>query len=385
MEYVEGIKIDKYCGDNQLSIRDRLEMFRRVCGAVHYAHQRLIIHRDIKPANILITKEAEPKLLDFGIAKLLDPEASMTGEQTMTFAAAMTPEYASPEQVRGEPMTTASDVYSLGVILYELLAGQRPYRIKRRSPAEIARAITEEEPQRPSSAITRGDGSSKSQIPNPKMLRGDLDNVVLKAMRKEPQRRYGSVAQFSEDVRRYLQGQTVIAHKDTIGYRTRKFVARHKAGAAAAALIVLSLVAGIVATFWEATLARHQARIAMQERDHARTETTKAQRINQFLQEMIGYSGGTTPGSPPRPKGRDATVIDMLEDASKRVETELIDQPEVKAEMLSTIGTTYMVLANYSAARHFLGEAYDLSLKLYGPEARSTATVMYRMANLSGT
>ena len=155
MEYVEGIKIDKYCGDNQLSIRDRLEMFRRVCGAVHYAHQRLIIHRDIKPANILITKEAEPKLLDFGIAKLLDPEASMTGEQTMTFAAAMTPEYASPEQVRGEPMTTASDVYSLGVILYELLAGQRPYRIKRRSPAEIARAITEEEPQRPALPSSR--------------------------------------------------------------------------------------------------------------------------------------------------------------------------------------------------------------------------------------
>jgi eukaryotic-like serine/threonine-protein kinase len=383
MEYVEGIRIDKYCGDNQLSIRDRLEMFRRVCGAVHYAHQRLIIHRDVKPANILITKEGEPKLLDFGIAKLLDPEASMTGEQTMTFAAAMTPEYASPEQVRGEPMTTASDVCSLGVILYELLAGQRPYRIKRRSPAEIARAITEEEPLRPSAAIARGDGSSKSQFPNPKMLRGDLDNVVLKAMRKEPQRRYSSVAQFSEDIRRYLQGETVIAHKDTIGYRTRKFVTRHKAGVAAAALIVLSLVAGIVATVWQATLARHQARIAMEERDHARTETAKAQRINQFLQEMIGYSAGTTPGSPARPKGRDATVIDMLDDASKRVETELTDQPEVKAEMLSTIGTTYMVLANYGAARRFLGEAYDLTLKLDGPEARSTATVMYRLANLS--
>jgi eukaryotic-like serine/threonine-protein kinase len=383
MEYVEGIRIDEYCGDNQLSIRDRLEMFRRVCGAVQYAHQRLIIHRDIKPANILITKEGEPKLLDFGIAKLLDPETSMAGEQTMTFAAAMTPEYASPEQVRGETMTTASDVYSLGVVLYELLTGQCPYRIKNRSPAEISRAISEEEPLRPSTAIARGDGSSKSQFLNSKMLRGDLDNVVLKAMRKEPLRRYGSVAQFSEDIRRYLQGETVIAHKDTIGYRTRKFVTRHKAGAAAAALIVLSLVAGIVATFWQAKLAREQARIAMQERDHARTETAKAQRINQFLQEMIGYSGGTTPGSPARPKGRDATVIDMLDDASKRVETELIDQPEVKAEMLSTIGTTYVVLANYGAARRFLGEAYDLSLKLYGAEARSTATVMYRMANLS--
>jgi serine/threonine protein kinase len=383
MEYVEGVQIGEYCDDDHFSIRDRLEMFRRVCSAVHYAHQRLIIHRDIKPANILITKESEPKLLDFGIAKLLDPETSMAFERTMTLSAAMTPEYASPEQVRGEPMTTASDVYSLGVLLYELLAGQRPYRIKNRSPAEIARAITEQEPVRPSASIARSDRNSKSQITNPKILRGDLDNIVLKAMRKEPQHRYASAAQFSEDILRHLQGRTVIAHKDTMSYRTRKFVARHKAAIGAATLILLSLVAGFVATFWQATLARHQARIARQERDHASTETAKAQRINQFLQEMIGYSGGTTPGSPSRPKGRDATVIDMLDDASQRVEVELTDQPEVKAEMLNTIGTTYVVLANYSAARRFLGEAYDLNLKLYGREGRSTATVMYRLANLS--
>ena len=383
MEYVEGVRIDKYCDDNRLSMRDRLGIFRRVCGAIHYAHQRLVIHRDIKPANILITKEGEPKLLDFGIAKLLDPETSVAGGQTVTFATAMTPEYASPEQVRGEKMTTASDVYSLGVILFELLTGQRPYRIKTRSAAEMARAIIEQEPPRPSTAVARCDASSNSQVPNAKLLRGDLDNIVLKAMRKQPHRRYASVAQFSEDVLRHLQGRTVIAHKDTMGYRTRKFVARHKAAIGAATLVVLSLVGGFVATFWQATLARREARIATQERDHARTETAKAQRINQFLQEMIGYSGGTTPGSPSRPKGRDATVIDMLDDASQRVETELADQPEVKAEMLSTIGTTYMVLANYNAARRFLGEAYDLNLKLYGPEGRSTATVMYRLANLS--
>src|SRR5262249_8859380 len=154
------------------------------------------------------------------------------------------------------------------------------------------------EPVRPSTAVARGDGSSKSHVSNPKGLRGDLDNIVLKAMRKEPQHRYASAEQFSEDVLRHLQGRTVIAHKDTIGYRTRKFVSRHKAGVGAAGLIALTLIAGVVATFWQATLARHQARIAMQERDHARTETAKAQRINQFLQEMIGYSAGTTPGSP---------------------------------------------------------------------------------------
>ena len=383
MEYVEGVRIDNYCDDNSLSIRDRLEIFRRVCGAVHYAHQRLIIHRDIKPANILITKEGETKLLDFGIAKLLDQETSVGHEQTMTFAAAMTPEYASPEQIRGEAMTTASDIYSLGVLLYELVTGQRPYRIKGRNAAEIAHAIMEHEPARPSTAVARSATNSKFEVRNSKLLKGDLDNIVLKAIRKEPQRRYSSIAQFSEDVLRHLQGRTVIAHKDTIGYRTRKFISRHKAGVGAAGLIALSLIAGVVATFWQATLARRQALIATQERDHARTETAKAQRINQFLQEMIGYSAGTTPGSPSRPKGRDATVIDMLDDASRRVETELPDQPEVRAEMLSTIGTTYMVLANYSAARRFLGEAYDLNLKLYGPEDRQTATVIYRMANLS--
>jgi serine/threonine-protein kinase len=383
MEYVEGVRIDYYCDENHLSIPQRLEMFRRVCAPVHYAHQRLIIHRDIKPANILITKEGEPKLLDFGIAKLIDPKAPATGEHTMTFAAVMTPEYASPEQVRSEPMTTASDVYSLGVILYELLTGQRPYRIKNRRPAEMARAITEQEPVRPSTAIARSNGDSTRQIPNPKLLRGDLDNIVLKSMRKEPQRRYGSVAQFSEDILRHLQGRTVIAHKDTIGYRTRKFVARHKAGVAAAVLIALTLVGGVVATLREARLARYRAQIAMRERDHARTETSKAQRLNQFLQEMIGYSAGTTPGSPARAKGHDATVIDMLDDASRRVETELADQPEVKAEMLTTIGRTYMVLAKYDKAATYLREAYQANLKLYGPTRLETATVMYGLANLS--
>src|SRR5947208_8084089 len=244
MEYVEGVRIDKYCDDNQLSVRDRLEMFRRVCGAVHYAHQRLIIHRDIKPANILITKEGEPKLLDFGIAKLLEPEASMAGEQTVTFAAAMTPEYASPEQVRGETMTTASDVYSLGVILYELLTGQRPYRIKGRNPAEIARAITEQEPARPSTAIARSSGSSKSQGPNPKILRGDLDNIVLNAMRKESHRRYASVEQFSDDIRRHLEGRPVNARKDTFGYRAIKFVQRNRIWVAMGTIVFLTLMAG---------------------------------------------------------------------------------------------------------------------------------------------
>jgi non-specific serine/threonine protein kinase/serine/threonine-protein kinase len=259
MEYVDGARLDDYCRDRQLSISQCLALFRKICAAVSYAHQNLVIHRDIKPANIRITSDGEPKLLDFGIAKLLDPTAPIVGRATMTFAAVMTPEYASPEQVRGENMTTASDVYSLGVVLYELLTGQRPYRIKTRNPNEIARAITGQEPVPPSVAVARSASSnSQSEIGNPKLLRGDLDNIILKALRKEPSRRYGSVAQFSDDIRRYLEGRPVTARKDTFNYRAVKFIKRNKVAVAAAGLILLSLVGGIFATAFEARRAELQ-------------------------------------------------------------------------------------------------------------------------------
>jgi tetratricopeptide (TPR) repeat protein len=225
--------------------------------AVAYAHQRLIIHRDIKPANIRVTSDGEPKLLDFGIAKLLDP-ATAAIEQTMTMGAVMTPEYASPEQVRGETMTTASDVYALGVILYELLTEQKPYKIDNRSPTAVARAITDQEPTRPSAAVAKGDGNSKLQAPSSKLLRGDLDSIVLKALRKEPERRYASVAQFSEDVRRYLDGRPVTARKGTFSYRAEKFIRRNKLAVAASAVVVLSLIAGIFATTFEARRANRR-------------------------------------------------------------------------------------------------------------------------------
>jgi eukaryotic-like serine/threonine-protein kinase len=303
MEYVEGVRIDKYCDDNHLSIRDRLEMFSRVCGAVHYAHQRLIIHRDIKPANILITKEGEPKLLDFGIAKLLDPEASMAGEQTVTFAAAMTPEYASPEQVRGETITTASDVYSLGVILYQLLAGQRPYQIKSRSPTEIARAITEQEPVRPSAAILRRDPqNSRLEIRNSKLLKGDLDNIVLKAMRKEPQRRYASVEQLSGDIRRHLTNLPVIARPDTRSYRAAKFVQRNRVWVAMAAVIFLTLTGGIIATLWQAHVARKQRELAQAERGRAQLEFNDVRKLATSFLFEFNNSIQSLPGATPARK-----------------------------------------------------------------------------------
>ena len=273
MEYVEGKPITDYCDDRKLSTVERLKLFRQVCAAIQYAHQNLVVHRDIKPSNILVTDEGIPKLVDFGIAKLLNPDLSgLTLNPTATAMRLMTPEYASPEQVRGENITTASDVYSLGVVLYELLTGHRPYRVKNRLPHEILRIVCEGEPEKPSTAVSRveevstRDGShtitltpevvSRTREGEPeklrRKLRGDLDNIVMMAMRKEPQRRYTTVNQLSEEVRRHLEGMPVVARKDTWAYRAEKFVKRNKVIIAAAVLIAATLLGGIVATAWQA-------------------------------------------------------------------------------------------------------------------------------------
>ncbi len=245
MEWVEGHRIDTYCNTRQLSTRDRLTIFRKVCSAVHFAHQNLVVHRDLKPGNILVTAEGEPKLLDFGIAKLLDP-----GEEALAFTRVdlrpMTPEYASPEQIRGEAITTASDVYALGVLLYVLLTGHHPFKTVTRDPQSLAKAICETSPPRPSSVV--GQDEEIRRVPEAEVpilrrrLAGDLDNIVLMAMKKEPQRRYASVDQFSNDIERHLEGLPVIARKDTLGYRATKFVGRHKWGVGIAVLVLLVIV-----------------------------------------------------------------------------------------------------------------------------------------------
>ena len=282
MEYIEGVPVTKFCDLHQFSIEERLELFRKVCSAVSYAHQNLIVHRDIKPSNILVTEDGTPKLLDFGIAKLLHPDWSLdTADATATIFRAMTPEYASPEQLRGLPVTTTSDVYSLGVVLYELLTGERPYKIGSCAPEEIANLIMTEEPVKPSAVsnfkfqtsnsktknetnpnkkkLTNKQTSNlKSKIQNLKSLRGDLDNIILKSLRKEPERRYQSVQEFSEDIRRHLVGLPVTATTDTTFYRVEKFVKRHRAGVFAGSIVILTLLIATFVTSWQTVVAKRE-------------------------------------------------------------------------------------------------------------------------------
>ncbi|MEJ7623902.1 MAG: serine/threonine-protein kinase [Pyrinomonadaceae bacterium] len=294
MEYVDGLPIDEFCDKGGLDVHARLDLFRQVCAAVEFAHRNLVVHRDLKPSNVLVTHDGVPKLLDFGISKILSKNYENADSATITRMGVMTPSYASPEQLRQKGVTTLSDVYSLGVILFELLSGHRPFEDREHDLREIYDAVIEKEPIPPSSMIERApmtraaasepaSANAETRRQNAprtgrhaaaissQSVRGDLDNIVLKALRKEPERRYASAGNLSDDIHRHLRGLTVSARPNTFGYRASKFAKRNRAGVASAAIIFLAVIAGIVATLWQASVARAERARAERRFDDVRT------------------------------------------------------------------------------------------------------------------
>jgi serine/threonine-protein kinase len=333
LELVEGESILDYCRRHALPVEQRVRMMIDCCEAVDAAHRRTIVHRDIKPSNILVTAEGQVKLLDFGIAKLLSEEEDVT-QLTHVEERVLTPAYAAPEQILGESVTTATDVFSLGVVFYQMLTGALPHR-RGSSAAELASKLDQETVERPSRAVAR-EGAEQTGLDTREKARlsarlaGDLDSILLTALRREPERRYASAAALGDDLRRHLEGRPVAARPDTIGYRAGKFLRRHRAGVAAAVLVLLALVAGLAGTTWQARRAAGEARRAEENARRAAAEALRANRVKEFLIGLFEIAD-------PEQTGGNMPAKDLIDQAGKRLQTELSSEPEIQADLLEAV------------------------------------------------
>jgi eukaryotic-like serine/threonine-protein kinase len=358
MEFVDGQPIDRYCDDRALSITQRLELFAGVCDAVQYAHQHFVVHRDLKPSNIFVTADGQLKLLDFGVAKLLDPIRTPEDvTSTDSLVRAMTPEYAAPEQVRGEPASAATDVYALGVLLYTLLTGQRPYEVRGLSAVQVERIICELDPARPSATLAAGFATETQRLERararnttPDRLRrtlgGDLDTIVLKSLSKEPDLRYASADQLARDVRRHLTGHPVIARRQTVSYHFRRFVKRRRIEVFAGIGVALSLIVGAIFSF-------EQAQRARAERDRAQAASRETAATNTFLLQLFEAT------DPADAQGGTLTAAELVNRAVTRVET-LRGEPAEQARLLVVTAELYENLGRFSSARAALERAIAL-------------------------
>ena len=367
LEYVDGTPLTAYCDAERLNVRARVSLAVQVLSAVQHAHQNLVVHRDLKPSNILVTREGQTQLLDFGIAKLMVEGEARETELTQVGGRALTLDYASPEQIAGQPITTASDVYSLGVVLYELLCGQRPYALARESRGAMEEAILNAEPVRPSQrGATEDIADARSTTPKKiaRSLRGDLDTITLKALRKDPVQRYATADAFREDLQRFLDGEAVLARPDATLYRAAKFVRRHRFGVAATLLVFAALGAGLAGTAWQARLAR--------------LEVQRTQAVKDFLIGLFNQS------EPMKAQGRELTAREMLDRGQHDLQAKLADQPRLNAELDGVLVELYAKLGDEAKALPLAQARCDLTLQLGGTQSLEYGDALFSLADIQG-